>query len=235
MPASSLPMGEGGGRGLIIMKRGTTTKKSGTIAYQLHVRNDLQGKATKKNPTMAVSIVNSEVITTADLAKDINRACSATEADVLAVLQAVGQRIGEALLDGNRVEIDHIGTFSLALTCKNKRKEDHITSKDIEVSRIVFSPCVELQHTMRGAVIVSGGPTGNKQLTDAVIEKRLTEFFATHQSIQRSEFEHVCECSRYAALAKIKELVKAGKLAVIGKQNTRAYVPMPGAFGQIES
>ena len=217
------------------MKRGTATKKSGTIAYQLHVRNDLQGKSTKKNPTMAVSIVNSEVITTADMAKDINRACSATEADVPSVLQAVGQRIGEALLDGNRVEIDHIGTFSLALTCKNKRKEDHITSKDIEVSRIVFSPCAELQHIMRGAVIVSGGPTGNKQLTDAVIEKRLTEFFATHQSIQRSEFEHVCECSRYAALAKLKALVKAGKLAVIGKQNTRAYVPKDGAFRQIES
>ena len=213
------------------MKRGTATKKSGTIAYQLHVRNDLQGKSTKKNPTMAVSIVNSEVITTEQLAKDINRACSATEADVLSVLQAVGQRIGEALLDGNRVEIDHIGTFSLALTCKNKRKEDHITSKDIEVSRIVFSPCAELQHILRGAVIVSGGPTGNKQLTDAVIEKRLTEFFATHQSIQRSEFEHVCECSRYAALAKLKALVKAGKLQVIGKQNTRAYQPMPGALG----
>ena len=214
------------------MKRGTATKKSGTIAYQLHVRNDLQGKATKKNPTMAVSVVNSEVVTTVDLAKDINHACSATEADVLSVLQAVGQRIGEALLDGNRVEIDHIGTFSLALTCKNKRKEDHITSKDIEVSRIVFSPCAELQHTMRGAVIVSGGPTGNKQLTDAVIEKRLTEFFATHRSIQRSEFEHVCECSRYAALTKLKALVKAGKLLKIGSQNTRAYLPAEGTFGR---
>ena len=217
------------------MKRGTATKKSGTIAYQLHVRNDLQGKSTKKNPTMAVSIVNSEVITTEQLSKDINHACSITEADVAAVLQALGQRIGDALLDGNRVEIDHIGTFSLSLTCKNKRKEDHITSKDIEVSRIVFSPCAKLQHTIRGAVIVSGGPTGNKQLSDAVIEKRLTEFFTTHHSIQRSEFEHVCECSRYAALAKLKTLVKAGKLELIGKQNTRAYVPMPGAFGQIES
>ena len=214
------------------MKRGTATKKSGTIAYQLHVRNDLQGKATEENPTMAVSIVNSEVITTADLAKDINRSCSVTEADVVAVLQALGQRISDALLDGNRVEIDHVGTFGLSLTCKNKRKEEHITSKDIEVKRIVFSPCAELQHAMRSAVIVSGGPTGNKQLSDAVIEQRLTEFFATHHSIQRSEFEHVCECSRYAALAKLKALVKAGKLQVIGKQNTRAYVPMPGAFGR---
>lgn len=206
------------------MKRGTATKKSGTIAYQLHVRNDLQGKSTKKNPTMAVSIVNSEVITTEQLAKDINRACSATEADVLSVLQAVGQRIGEALLDGNRVEIDHIGTFSLALTCKNKRKEDHITSKDIEVSRIVFSPCAELQHILRGAVIVSGGPTGNKQLTDAVIEKRLAEYFATNDSMSRSTFERICECSRHTALLKLKELVKAGKLIAIGPKNQRQYI-----------
>ena len=212
------------------MKRGSATKKSGTIAYQLHARNDLQGKATKKNPTMAVSIVSSEVITTADLAKDINHACSVTEADVVAVLQAVGQRIGDALLDGNRVEIDHIGTFSLSLTCKNKRKEEHITSKDIEVKRVVFSPCAELQKALRSAVIVSGGPTGTKQLSDAVIEKRLAEFFTTHPSIQRSEFEHVCECSRYAALAKLKALVKAGKLQVIGKQNTRAYVPSKDTY-----
>lgn len=218
-------LGRGIGRGPKIMKRGTATKKSGTIAYQLHVRNDLQGKATKKNPAMAVSIVSSEVITTANLAKDINRACSVTESDVVAVLQAVGQRISEALLDGNRVEIDHIGTFSLSLTCENKRKEDHITSKDIKVSRIVFNPCAELQKVVRHAVIVSGGPTGTKQLSDTVIEKRLAEFFTTHASIQRSEFERVCECSRYAALAKIKALVKAGKLQAIGRQNTRAYIP----------
>ena len=63
-----------------------------------------------------------------------------------------------------------------------------------------------------------------------VIEKRLAEFFTTHHSIQRSEFEHVCECSRYAALAKLKAFVKAGKLAAIGKQNTRAYVPIGEAF-----
>ena len=213
------------------MKQGTATKKSGTIAYQLYERNDLTGKSTKNNPTMGVSIVSSRVVTTKEMADDINHASSATQSDVAAVLQAVGQRIAEALLDGNRIEIDHVGTFSLTLTCGNKRKEDDITSKDISVSRISFSPCAELQHTMRGAVIVSGGPTGTKQLTDAVIEKRLAEFFTTHQSIQRSEFERVCECSRYAALAKLKALVKAGKLQVIGKQNTRAYIPVEGEFG----
>jgi predicted histone-like DNA-binding protein len=153
------------------MKQGTATKKSGTIAYQLYERNDLTGRATKKNPTMGVSVVSSRVVTTKEMADDINHASSVTQSDVAAVLQAVGQRIAEALLDGNRIEIDHVGTFSLTLTCGNKRKEDYITSKDISVSRISFSPCAELWNQMRHATIVSGGPTGNKKLSDDVIDK----------------------------------------------------------------
>ena len=206
------------------MKQKTATKKSGTIAYQLYERNDLTGKSTKKNPTMGVSVVSSRVVTTKEMADDINHASSATQSDVAAVLQAVGQRIAEALLDGNRIEIDHVGTFSLTLTCGNKRKEDYITSKDISVSRISFAPCAELWKQMRRAQIVSGGPTGNKHLTDATIEKRLEEYFATNDSLSRSTFERICECSRHTALTKLKELVKAGKLIAIGPKNQRQYI-----------
>lgn len=206
------------------MKQGTATKKSGTIAYQLYERNDLTGKSTQKNPTMGVSVVSSRVVTTKEMADDINHASSATQSDVAAVLQAVGQRIAEALLDGNRIEIDHVGTFSLTLTCGNKRKEDYITSKDISVSRISFSPCAELWKQMRSAQIVSGGPTGNKKLSDDVIDKRLDEYFATNDSLSRSTFERICECSRHTALTKLKELVKAGRLIAIGPKNQRQYI-----------
>ena len=206
------------------MKRGTATKKSGTIAYQLHVRNDLQGKSTKKNPTMAVSVVNSEVITTEQLAKDINHACSVTQSDVLAVLQAVGQRIGEALLDGNRVEIDHIGTFSLSLTCGHKKLQDHVTKKDIRVKNVLFTPCTEIKQAMRGADIVSGGPNPNKQLTDDVILRRITKYLNEHEYMQRREFESLCECSRYTATKKLKELVNTGTLRAMGAKNMRFYV-----------
>ena len=160
-----------------------------------------------KNPPVAVTVVNCELTTTKELAKRINHACSVTESDVAAVLQALGQCVCEELLDGNRVEIDHIGTFSLALTCKNKRKEDHITSKDIEVSRIVFSPCAELWNQMRHATIVSGGPTGNKKLSDDIIDKRLDEYFTTNDSLSRSTFERICECSRHTALTKLNVAV----------------------------
>ena len=58
------------------MTKKTTTKKSGTIAYQLRRQNDLTGTATEKNPQMAVTVVNSKLITTKELAEYIDFACS---------------------------------------------------------------------------------------------------------------------------------------------------------------
>mgnify|MGYP003522124922 CR=1 FL=1 len=49
------------------MTKKTTTKKSGTIAYQLRRQNDLTGTATEKNPQMAVTVVNSKLTTTKEL------------------------------------------------------------------------------------------------------------------------------------------------------------------------
>ena len=41
---------------------------------------------------------------------------------------------------------------------------------------------------------------------------------------RRRNFESVCECSRYTATKKLKELVKAGKLRAMGAKNVRFYV-----------
>ena len=202
----------------------STTKKSGTIAYQLRRQNDLTGTATEKNPHVAVTVVNSKLTTTKELAEYINRACSATEADVAAVLQALGKCVCEELLDGNRVELDHLGTFSLSLTCGRKKLEDRVTKNDIRVKNILFTPCAEMKQVMCSAEIVSGGPNPNKQLSDEVILRRLAEYFEVHEFMQRRNFETVCECSRYTATKKLKELVKAGKLRAMGAKNVRFYV-----------
>ena len=202
----------------------STTKKSGTITYQLRRQNDLTGTATAKNPHVAVTVVNSKLTTTKELAGYINHACSATEADVAAVLQALGRCVCEELLDGNRVELDHLGTFSLSLTCGHKKLEDRVTRNDIRVKNILFTPCAEMKQAMCSAEIVSGGPSPNKQLSDEVILRRLAKYFEEHEFMQRRNFESVCECSRYTATKKLKELVKAGKLRAMGAKNVRFYV-----------
>jgi predicted histone-like DNA-binding protein len=168
--------------------------------------------------------VNSKLTTTKELAEYINFACSVTDADVAAVLQALCKCVCDELLDGNRVELEHLGTFSLSLTCGNKRLEDRVTKKDIRVKSILFTPCAEMKAAMRTAEIVSGGPNPNKQLSDTVIERRLEKYFEEHEYMQRRDFESVCECSRYTATKKLKELVKAGKLRAMGAKNVRFYI-----------
>ena len=206
------------------MTKKTTTKKSGTIAYQLRRQNDLTGTATEKNPHVAVTIVNSKLTTTKELAEYINFACSVTESDVVAVLQALGKCVCDELLNGNRVELDHLGTFSLSLTCGHKQLQDHVTKKDIRVKNVLFTPCTEIKQAMRGADIVSGGPNPNKQLTDDVILRRITKYLNEHEYMQRREFESLCECSRYTATKKLKELVNTGTLRAMGAKNMRFYV-----------
>lgn len=206
------------------MSKKATTKKSGTITYQLRRQNDLTGTSTERNPHVAVTIVNSKLTTTKDLAEYINFACSITESDVVAVLQALGKCVCDELLDGNRVELEHLGTFSLSLTCGNKKLEDRVTKRDIHVKNILFTPCAEMKEAMRTAEIVSGGPNPNKQLSDEVIERRLAKYFEEHEYMQRRDFEACCECSRYTATKKLKELVKSGKLRALGAKNSRFYV-----------
>ena len=212
------------------MTKKTTTKKSGTIAYQLRRQNDLTGEATEKNPQVAVTVVNSKLTTTKELAEYINFACSVTESDVAAVLQALGKCVCDELLDGNRVELEHLGTFSLSLTCGRKKLEDRVTKNDIRVKNILFTPCAEMKQAMRGAEIVSGGHAVRTLLTREIAEHRLRAFFEDHDYIYRSQMEQLCECSEYLAAKYLNLFVKEGRLRALGRKNARFYAPPREGF-----
>ena len=131
------------------MRKTKTTKKSGAVAYQLNPRFDLQGEATEKNPLMGVSVVASTPVTTKEMAERISHACTLHKADVVAVLNALGHELSEALLDGRTVQMDEIGSFGLKLGLKEpKYLNDHVTSSDVAVKGITFRPCKELKEAM---------------------------------------------------------------------------------------
>ena len=123
------------------MRKTKATKKSGTIAYQLNPRFDLQGEATEKNPLMGVSVVPSTPVTTKDMADNISYACSVTKTDVVAVLSALEHELSRALLDGRTVQIDEIGSFNVKLGMKEpKYLNDRVTQHDIESRASVSAP-----------------------------------------------------------------------------------------------
>ena len=213
------------------MRKTKATKKSGTVAYQLNPRFDLQGEARADNPLMGVSIVASVPVTTKEMAERIGHATSVNKTDVVAVLSALGYELSQALLDGRTVQIDEIGSFSLKLGLKTpKHLDDRVTHHDIVVKGISFRPCKELKEALRGAEIVSGGHAVRTLLTRDIVEHRLRAFFADNDYIFRSQMEQLCECSKHLALKYLNELVSEGRLRALGRQNSRFYAPAPDGF-----
>ena len=213
------------------MRKTKATKKSGTIAYQLNPRFDLQGEAHADNPLMGVSIVPTAPVTTKEMAERIGHATSVNKTDVIAVLSALGYELSQALLDGRTVQVDEIGSFSLKLGLKeSKHLEDRVTHHDIEVKGVTFRPCKELKEALRGAEIVSGGHAVRTLLTREIAEHRLRAFFEDHDYIYRSQMEQLCECSTYLATKYLNLFVEEGRLRALGRQNSRFYVPAPEGF-----
>ena len=213
------------------MRKTKATKKSGTIAYQLNPRFDLQGEARDDNPLMGVSVVASAPVTTKEMAERIGHATSVNKTDVVAVLNALGYELSQALLDGRTVQIDEIGSFGLKLGMKTpKYFNDRVTHHDIAVKGISFRPCKELKEALRGAEIVSGGHAVRTLLTREMVERRLKAFFADNDYIFRSQMEQLCECSKHLALKYLNELVSEGRLRALGRPNSRFYAPAPDGF-----
>ena len=213
------------------MRKTKATKKSGTIAYQLNPRFDLQGEASANNPLMGVSLVPTAPVTTKEMAERIGHATSVNKTDVVAVLSALGYELSQALLDGRTVQIDEIGSFNIKLGMKEpKYLNDHVTNHDIEVKGISFRPCKELKEAMLGAEIVSGGHAVRTLLTRDIAERRLRTFFEDNGYIYRSQMEQLCECSTYLATKYLNLFVEEGLLRALGRKNSRFYVPVKGAF-----
>ena len=213
------------------MRKTKATKKSGTIAYQLNPRFDLQGEATVQNPLMGVSVVPMPPVTTKEMAERIGYATSVNKTDVVAVLSALGHELSHALLDGRTVQIDEIGAFSVKLGMKEaKYLDDRVTQHDIEVKGISFRPCKELKESLRSAEIVSGGHAVRTLLTRDIAERRLRTFFEDNDYIYRSQMEQLCECSTYLATKYLNLFVKEGRLRALGRKNSRFYAPSPEGF-----
>ena len=213
------------------MRKTKATKKSGTIAYQLNPRYDLQGEATEKNPLMGVSVVPMPPVTTKEMAERIGYATSVNKTDVVAVLSALGHELSQALLDGRTVRIDEIGSFNVKLGMKAlKYLNDRVTQHDIEVKGISFRPCKELKESLRSAEIVSGGHAVRTLLTRDIAERRLRTFFEDNDYIYRSQMEQLCECSTYLATKYLNLFVKEGRLRALGRKNSRFYAPASEGF-----
>lgn len=187
-------------------------KKKSTIkcrATRRHLRNgtetgDLQG--------IRVTVAYPQKHTLQDMAKSINNSSSAGKADVVGVWTAMEEEIIRILSDGNRVELGTLGTLSLEVGTRQRRSiEEGVTSKDIVVKGITFTPSKRLNQAMDELAFECDGIVSHP-LSEARMLEALEEHFAQRQYITVRTFATLCKCSSSTADRRIKSLIAQGKL-----------------------
>ena len=144
----------------------------------------------------------------------------------LAVLEDMGEIMGELLQEGKDINISSLGRFSLSIGCDEDVYSDNKNSKQkVAVRGVRFQANKELME-------VVGEPTFREVARNADIVATsadaliplLDEYFKTHSHITRAEFESAFNLKRATATLRLKELTNMGVIKQEGAGKDTKYI-----------
>ena len=172
-------------------------------------------------------VVSNNRISTDDLAEEIQNECSLTIADVKAVLIALGGKLAKHLGEGDKVHIEGIGHFQVNLRCKEEvRTTRAVRSENIEFKSVSYRADNDLKKHLRMQKIQrSKTKIHSATLTEAEIDQMLMDYFKTHDTLTRRQFEVLCTQVKSTAHRILQQLVKDGKLKNVATAHSPVYMP----------
>ena len=174
-------------------------------------------------------VASNNKFSTEQLCRDIQQCCTATEADILAVMSAMAKVVGNELARGMRVEIPNLGTLSPILTCNGNitNPNDKQIARNMRVRTIGFTPKSSLMQSFSQVQFRRSDTVVRRctPLTKEQIIERLQCFFETQPSAQltRRTFSQITGYRRTKANATLRLLTEEGVLVRQGQANAPYY------------
>ena len=186
---------------------------------------------TKKRRYHARVVPNGSV-STDRIAQEIQKECSLTVADVKSVLIALADKLSEHLGEGRKVYLEGIGYFQVNLKCKEEVRGTHaIRSENVEFKSVSYRADNELKKHLRNQKIQrSLKKVHSITMTEEEIDQALTEYFKTHETLTRHQFQTLCSQLKSTAHRILLKLVKDGKLRNVGTPHSPVYMPTDGYY-----
>lgn len=172
-------------------------------------------------------ITDASHMSVAQLCKAIEGRCTANRADIMAVVSALADVIGEQLVRGDSVEVPELGTFSPTLTCSYPITSltDKQVARHLRLKGIKFRPKKKLTDKLSNATFTRSTETEAKRttLTQELAMERITQFFDANPDgmLDRAAFQRIAHANRMQALRMLKLLTDAGRIVKKG----RTYAP----------
>ena len=199
------------------------------IEYDFYRNPNSQGTNKKR---YHARVVSNNCVSTHELAEEIQKECSLTIADVKAVLIALSDKLARHLGEGSKVCIEGIGHFQVNLRCREEvRTTRAVRSENIEFKSVSYRADNELKKHLRTQKIQrSQTKTHSIPMTEEKIDKALTEYFQTNETITRREFEILCTQMKSTAHRILRKLVEDGKLRNVSTKHNPVYMPANGHY-----
>ena len=195
-----------------------------SIEYDFYRNPNSQGTNKKR---YHARVVSSDRISTDELAEEIQNECSLTITDVKAVLIALGDKLAKHLGDGSKVHLEGIGYFQVNLKCKEEvRTTRSVRSEYVEFKSVSYRADNELKKHLRNQKIQrSQTRIHSLEMTEEEIDQKLSDYFKTHDTLTRSQFEVLCTQVKSTAHRILQKLVKDGKLKNVSTKQHPVYMP----------
>ena len=184
------------------------------MAIQFEFYKNPQPEKEGEEPSYHPRVVNFQHVTTQRLAKEIHMATTFGKAEVEAMLMELSRCMGNHLREGERVHLDGIGYFQITLQA----------AEPIHSLTTLKSLCMTT-HLRR-----SKYKPHSASLSEEEIDRKLTEYFATHPVLTRTNMQSLCSFTQSMASRQIRRLKAEGKLQNIGKPTQPIYVAGAGYY-----
>lgn len=190
--------------------------------YQLVQNPSL--KADEENQTLHPRIVSKGTIRLSDMMDIGSDRSSFTRADIKGALQLIADLLEEGLQSGHRVELDGIGYFSVALSCRQETDAKKIRSESIRFRDVNFRLSKEMKKRLKGMRLSRQPAERKRSFTAESREQRLWSYLARHPYITTRDYMAINSCTKYTALKELKRQIETGTLLSAGPRNNTLYM-----------
>jgi len=194
------------------------------IKYEIHTIANSQGSGENRK---FVRLQDNPPMTSKEIEKHIEQACSLTRGDVQAVMTALHDLIVTELKHGARFYIPEVGYLSLSVTTElpEGRPMEKVKGNDIRLRNINFKPTAELlSEVARGMKFErSKYSTKSAKYTEEQLWKKIEEFLSSNDYICRRDLEFHFHLRQQTALNWLKTFTEKGLLVKKGARNAPIY------------
>ncbi|WP_279104096.1 HU family DNA-binding protein [Bacteroides acidifaciens] len=201
------------------------------MAIQFEFYKNPQPVKEGEEPSYHPRVVNFQHVTTQRLAREIHMATTFGKSEVEAMLMELSRCMSNHLREGERVHLDGIGYFQITLQATEPIHSLTTRADKVKLKSISFQADRDLKSScMATHLRRSKYKPHSVSLTEEEIDRKLTEYFATHPVLTRSNMQSLCCFTQSMASRQIRRLKAEGKLQNIGKPTQPIYVAGSGYY-----